>query len=673
MRRSVPRASSAAIGAVLLGLATGVSGQQPTQTPPRQVFRAGVDLIQVDVVVLDADGRPVHGLKTEDFTLIDKGKPRDIATLAEQANTHPPEPLLPANVPLDVADNQTAASDRLIVIVLDDLHFRDRADEAKALVRQVVNEIGAGATLSLVTTSRLFDVEPTEDRSRLLLAVGAFLDRFDPGRAPGPVSGAELISPQPAALRPQRPGDLASFFSGLSAYRFVGNVAKTVGADDGRRKAFVWISAGVPRANLIKDIQGAPSGQLDRCEGAPYECTEMAGMLDKLRRSSVTVYSVDPGGPADGGASLAGIAAETGGFAVPATDLTTGMARLLTDLDNYYILGFYPDVPIDRKYHQIEVRVNRPGLTVRYRAGYQPGGPPAPPRNDTMLGTLVGPVMPKTDLPLRLHAMPFFTSGSSVQLVATLEIDLGAFPPARPDGQIDDTIEFGIFAADLKKKKVTRSVGRRVEVAWPLENGVPSGSPQFRVQSVLTLPPGPYQLRASATTKATDKTGSVYLLIDVPSADDPLVVSGLAVTSRNAEEHDSKLVYAKPLTGLSLPFTPSLRRVFQSNDELRVFFQVHRRNAAMDVTGGASLVDEAGAAHASAAWRLASPRESSVELRLPLTDVATGPYRLLVTATDGMHHAWRNVGLRVERDGGERRYTNPQTAVYGVVSCRGAR
>jgi hypothetical protein len=28
----------------------------------------------------------------------------------------------------------------------------------------------------------------------------------------------------------------------------------------------------------------------------------------------------------------------TGGFSVPATDLEAGMSRLLTDLDNYYML-----------------------------------------------------------------------------------------------------------------------------------------------------------------------------------------------------------------------------------------------------------------------------------------------------------------------------------------------
>ena len=69
----------------------------------------------------------------------------------------------------------------------------------------------------------------------------------------------------------------------------------------------------------------------------------------------------------------------------------------------------------------------------------------------------------------------------------------------------------------------------------------------------------------------------------------------------------------------------------------------------MEVNGGVSLVDEAGAAHASVAWRLASPRESSVDVRLPLVDVATGPYQLRVVASDGPHLAWRSVGVRVEQ------------------------
>src|SRR6188474_1272257 len=42
------------------------------------VFRAGVDLVTVDAIVVDKDGRPVTGFTADDFTLTVDGKPRAI-------------------------------------------------------------------------------------------------------------------------------------------------------------------------------------------------------------------------------------------------------------------------------------------------------------------------------------------------------------------------------------------------------------------------------------------------------------------------------------------------------------------------------------------------------------------------------------------------------------------
>ena len=44
------------------------------------VFRAGVDLVTVDAIVVDKDGRPVTGLTADDFILTVDGKPRPIDT-----------------------------------------------------------------------------------------------------------------------------------------------------------------------------------------------------------------------------------------------------------------------------------------------------------------------------------------------------------------------------------------------------------------------------------------------------------------------------------------------------------------------------------------------------------------------------------------------------------------
>ena len=77
---------------------------------PRPTFRVGVDLVQVDVVVLDADGNPVHGLTKDDFVLIDGNLPQPIATFAELIHDRPPAQVFPPGLPLDVASNQSAKS-----------------------------------------------------------------------------------------------------------------------------------------------------------------------------------------------------------------------------------------------------------------------------------------------------------------------------------------------------------------------------------------------------------------------------------------------------------------------------------------------------------------------------------------------------------------------------------
>ena len=70
--------------------------------------------------------------------------------------------------------------------------------------------------------------------------------------------------------------------------------------------------------------------------------------------------------------SLRQLAEETGGFAaVNRNDFATAFDRIVRDNSSYYVLAYYP--PSDKrdgKFHRIEVKVNRPGSTVRSRRGY---------------------------------------------------------------------------------------------------------------------------------------------------------------------------------------------------------------------------------------------------------------------------------------------------------------
>ena len=88
----------------LLLLAAGVaSAQEPPKLP---TFPSQVELITVDAVVVDADGRPVPGLTKDDFVVKEDGRVQEIASF---------EPFVqePADAPAEppaVATNEPGAN-----------------------------------------------------------------------------------------------------------------------------------------------------------------------------------------------------------------------------------------------------------------------------------------------------------------------------------------------------------------------------------------------------------------------------------------------------------------------------------------------------------------------------------------------------------------------------------
>jgi VWFA-related protein len=66
------------------------------------------------------------------------------------------------------------------------------------------------------------------------------------------------------------------------------------------------------------------------------------------------------------------ISDETGGgyFELQKTDeLSPTFTRVAQELRSQYLIGFAP-VALDNKVHKLEVRVNKPGMTVRARKSY---------------------------------------------------------------------------------------------------------------------------------------------------------------------------------------------------------------------------------------------------------------------------------------------------------------
>src|SRR5262245_54209434 len=118
--KTIARTGSAALSmaAALLALPPGAPAHAQAQ-PPVPTFPSQVELITVDAVVVDADGRPVPGLDKDDFVVKEDGRVRDIASF-EAFVLEPAD--LPSSPPA-VASNEPAAhrtNGRAFAILIDD-------------------------------------------------------------------------------------------------------------------------------------------------------------------------------------------------------------------------------------------------------------------------------------------------------------------------------------------------------------------------------------------------------------------------------------------------------------------------------------------------------------------------------------------------------------------------
>jgi VWFA-related protein len=96
-------------------------GAAHAQDQPR--FRSGVDVTSVDVTVVDERGRPILGLKPEDFTVKLDGAERRVVSADWIALTAPEGPK-PPPPPEGYSSNEGGTGGRLVLLVVDQPNIR---------------------------------------------------------------------------------------------------------------------------------------------------------------------------------------------------------------------------------------------------------------------------------------------------------------------------------------------------------------------------------------------------------------------------------------------------------------------------------------------------------------------------------------------------------------------
>jgi hypothetical protein len=293
--------------------------------------------------------------------------------------------------------------------------------------------------------------------------------------------------------------------------------------------------------------------------------------------------------------------------------------------------------------------VGHPDWVLRFRRGYLPGGPPAPPAASD---PLLSGVTPKTDLPLRLIAVPQPSTKGTGLTHVSLVLEVGGPKASMLDaqGMIHDDVSFQIVAVQAKKSQASGRVANTAKLVLKAgSDAAASDVAAYAIPTSMDLAPGAYQLRASATSGQSHLAGSVYLNVDVPDfSAAPLAIAGVAIGYTD----NGRVPVASsetPQADLALPFVPTLDRTFAAKDTLRVYAEVPRTNLPDAVKVTISVVGAAGGrAAASVTSTIAANEHGRVDTTLPLAGVAPGTYTLSLSANDGKHTATREIPITVK-------------------------
>jgi VWFA-related protein len=332
--------SVAALGAVLAILVLTVRPTPAQQDAPPS-FRSGVNAVRVDVIVTSGDGRPIADLEASDFEVFEDGTPQTIDSFEVVRVDGSTSFLQYAPSPIrSLADEEVEAGRPDVGLYL--LYFNglymppNRAEQILEPLAQFVRSLPPGDMVGVMDPlTPLSAVMLTRDRDATVAAIRAQADMAARDRRERALLNRESI--QPYAL--DRGIEAASLH--LASLR------------EGRQ-AIILISS------------SAPSTQ------SPI----FSDLVKLLNANNTAVHVVDPTGLVPGGSIFRGsdlqeLAERTGGLAVTRTNaIQAGLDRIAEDGRVQYVLTYASPAPADGRFHEIAVRVRRPGARVRARSGY---------------------------------------------------------------------------------------------------------------------------------------------------------------------------------------------------------------------------------------------------------------------------------------------------------------
>ena len=376
--------------------------QQPGQSA-QPVLRSSSDLVRIDVEVTDRSGKPVKGLKADQFVVTDDGQSQRVSIFTyediEAVETAPDTDTKPIVLAVDTPTDAVAqtegdqARDRRLMVLFFDLTSLANDDLVRAhdsalkFVKQQMTKADLVSVVSFSSNLRVLS-DFTNDRDKLNKAIAQLLPGVSSNLADSlyaPAQNGEYDVQQDNGAAFTADETEFNVFNTDQKLEALEGMANVLGAIPGR-KSLIEFTGGITQ-----------TGEENR--------TQLRAATDAANRANVSIYSIDarglmaavPGGDVTSDAAtgtsmftgasvyhqtdqredsrdtLATLATDTGGRAFfDLGDLSDAFPKIQQDNGGYYLVGYYlnANVKRDGAWHAVRVKVNAPGVKVRYRNGY---------------------------------------------------------------------------------------------------------------------------------------------------------------------------------------------------------------------------------------------------------------------------------------------------------------
>jgi VWFA-related protein len=494
------------------------------QTPQAPVFRSGVEVLEVDVSVVDGQGKPVRDLQAGEFTVSVDGQARRVVSSEYISDVTAESQLAGITVDPYVSNNTDRRPGRLIVLVIDQNNMTmDRLRGALDSTKKFIASLAPNDRVALMAIPSPgpvveFTTNHQQVQDALNGVVGhgdetqfgrfnisdyealAFTDGHDQfavqqllirlcGVNPSPRNPCRNDVEQDASQRAQQIRSRTQ--ESVSA---LGGVFRGLKDVDGP-KSLILLSQGM----MLEEASGDAGMLAELAAEARVSLNVLLydwnGATNASERRPSNTQSQDHGMREEGLSTVAGRA--RGALFRVTTNPQYPFERISLELAGHYILGVEPSSSDrDGKQHHIKVQVGRKGTSIRARQQFQ--YVPRTAKNwsrDELMSRVLSSPSSATEIPMRVTTYAYRDDAPQSQKVKV--VVAAEFDPSGT-GALDLAVGHAVYDEQ----------GHAVDVGQERKIYSANSDRPLRFDMAVVLEPGTYRFRLAAVDTAGN-SGSV--------------------------------------------------------------------------------------------------------------------------------------------------------------------